>query len=201
MNLLSHAVLSPPEPGPLVGNLIADWVKGRARLALPVEWRIGMALHRRIDAFTDTHPVVNRCSALLAPRWGRYAPVLVDIFLDHCLSVDWARYCRVPRREYIASIYATLHAHLAQLPSRAQFAVCALLADDWFNAYVTLDGIALSLSRLSARLRHDIELAPAVDDFYTHRQAFHDAYAEFFPQIRAHVAAASPDVFPALLET
>src|SRR5690348_2335198 len=35
MNLLAHTLLSPPSPPILVGNLTADWVKGRARLALP----------------------------------------------------------------------------------------------------------------------------------------------------------------------
>src|SRR5438093_498232 len=94
MNLLAHAVLSPlDESGVMAGNLVADWVKGRARLGLPVELRRGMALHRRIDAFTDSHALVNGCVGSLEERWGRYGAVLVDIFFDYVLCQQWERHC------------------------------------------------------------------------------------------------------------
>jgi acyl carrier protein phosphodiesterase len=190
MNLLAHALLSPPHApaGVLVGNLTADWVKGKARHELPEDLRVGVTLHRRIDAFTDTHPLVDTCAALLEPNWGRYAPVLVDIFFDHVLSAEWHQYADEPRGPFIARTYAALRAHLHLLPPRAQYGANALLADDWFTCYATLDGIALSLSRLSKRLDHGVELAPAVRDFAAHREAFHRAFAEFFPLLRQHVA-------------
>ncbi len=68
MNLLAHALLSPADPGILIGNLTADWIKGRARNALPRDLRAGIALHRQIDAFTDTHALVEQCSELLTGR-------------------------------------------------------------------------------------------------------------------------------------
>src|SRR3954462_12933413 len=108
MNLLAHALLSPPDPGMLVGNLVADWVKGRARLALPPALRAGMALHQRIDTFTDTHPLVERCCDLLSPAWGRYSPVLVDIFFDHALCAAWGDFCTRGREGLIADTYAAL---------------------------------------------------------------------------------------------
>jgi acyl carrier protein phosphodiesterase len=187
MNLLAHAVLSPPHAGVLVGNITADWVKGKSRHALPADLREGIELHRRIDAFTDMHPLVERCAGLLEGNWGRYAPVLVDILLDHVLSTAWEAHCPVPRERFIADVYAALRQHLHLLPPRAQYGAHALLADDWFTCYATLDGIALSFTRLSKRLGHGIELAPAVDDFVRHRDAFNAAFGEFFPQLRHHV--------------
>ena len=190
MNLLAHAFLSPDEPAVMVGNLTADWVKGRARLALPEGVRRGMALHQRIDAFTDAHPLVEHCAALLEPKWGRYSPVLVDLLFDHVLSVDWGWWSGRARAELIAAAYTALRGHLHVLPERAQWAVHALLADDWLTLYASLDGMALALTRLSARLNmrgHGIELAPAVADFADHRAAFHQAFHEFFPQLRRHV--------------
>jgi acyl carrier protein phosphodiesterase len=192
MNLLAHALLSPPDPAGLVGNLTADWVKGRARHALPPAVREGMTLHARIDAFTDTHPLVTSCSDLLAPTWGRYAPVLVDILFDHVLSLQWHDWSPTPRQKLIADAYVALRAHLHVLPPRAQWAATALLADDWFSCYATLDGIALSLTRLSARLNsrgHDVELAPAVADFQCHQHAFHTAFREFFPALQSHLGS------------
>jgi acyl carrier protein phosphodiesterase len=190
MNLLAHALLSPADPLVLVGNLTADWVKGRARRALPEGMQAGMELHGRIDAFTDTHPIVVACGELLAPAWGRYSPVLVDVLFDHVLSVQWERWCGRPRERVIAEAYAALRAHLHVLPPFAHWAANALLADDWFSCYATLDGIAACLTRMSARLNargHDIELAAAVSDFRRQEGAFHDAFREFFPALRSRL--------------
>ncbi len=195
MNLLAHALLSPPDSGLLFGNLTADWVKGRARQVLPTDVRRGMELHQRIDAFTDVHPLVERCAGMLEEKWGRYSPVLVDLFFDHVLSVDWAEHSARERGAVIGDAYAALRQHHGLLPERAQFAAYALLADDWLSCYATLDGIALSLTRMSARLNargHGVELMPAVWDFAERQEEFHAAFREFFPQLRRHVEAKMP---------
>ncbi len=189
MNFLAHAYLSPPEPGVLVGNVVADFVKGRVRHTLPADLQQGIRLHRRIDAFTDLHPLVLRCAEILADRWGRYATILVDIFFDHCLAAQWPSYSPQPRPEFVQQVYLHLRAYQPCLPARAGLAVHALTGDDWLNSYASLDGIAWALMRLSRRLRHDIELAPAVDDFAAHRAEFDAAFEAFFPQLIAHAAA------------
>ncbi|HUO09535.1 MAG TPA: ACP phosphodiesterase [Phycisphaerae bacterium] len=196
MNLLAHAILSPPDDAILVGNLVADWVKGRARRTLPPGIQAGFALHRRIDDFTDMHPLVELCSARLSDKWGRYSPVLVDIFFDHLLAANWRDHHAEPIESFVRRVYRTLHAHRPMLPERAGFAICALTRDDWFSTYATLDGIRLTLTRMSARLRHDVELAPAVDDFQSHRDAFREAFDRFFPELRR-----AAEMAPAIEET
>jgi acyl carrier protein phosphodiesterase len=190
MNLLAHALLSPDNPGILVGNLTADWVKGRARHQLPPAMQRGMTLHQAIDVFTDAHRRVEDCVQMLYPRWGRYSPILVDILFDHVLSENWDIHCEVPRPRVIERTYQALRAHIHHLPPRAQQACHHLLADDWLSCYCTLDGIALSLTRLSLRLRmtgHEVELAPAVQDYLICRESFAAAFRDFFPELRRHV--------------
>ena len=189
MNLLAHAYLSPRVPGVLVGNVVADWVKGRARLGLPAEVQAGMRLHGRIDAFTDTYREVLLCGELLADRWGRYAAVLVDILFDHVLAAGWRRHSDVPLEQFAGEVYGALGAYRGALPARCNEAIAYMTADDWFTSYASLDGIRVTLSRLSRRLRHEVELAPAVDDFVRHREAFERAFAVFFPELCAHAGA------------
>jgi acyl carrier protein phosphodiesterase len=191
MNLLAHALLSPDDPAFLVGNLTADWVKGRARRQLPARMQAGMALHQAIDIFTDSHCRVEDCIQHFNPRWGRYSPILVDILFDYELSAAWERYATVPRADFISTCYDAVREHQRHLPARALMACHHLIADDWLTCYASLDGIALSFSRLSARLRmtgHEVELAPAVADYVTVREPFSRAFHEFFPQLRAHLA-------------
>ncbi|MGN6368248.1 MAG: ACP phosphodiesterase [Phycisphaerae bacterium] len=198
MNLLAHALLTPPHHDELlVGNLTADWIKGRARTQLPHTIQAGFTLHRHIDTFTDTHPLVASCSQKLEPAWSRYSPILVDIFFDHLLASHWHLYSRQPLPQFTSHVYTTLNAHTHLLPDRATFAISHLIADDWFATYPTLDGIRLTLTRMSHRLRHDIELAPAVDDLAAHYDFFKTTFDAFFPQLQhALQTSTTPAVHP-----
>jgi acyl carrier protein phosphodiesterase len=190
MNLLAHALLSPDDPEVLVGNLVADWVKGRARRLLPAGIQAGMALHQAIDVFTDCHRRVEDCVQILYPRWGRYSPILVDVLFDHVLSEHWAEFAPTPRPAVIRNAYCGLRDHVQCLPERARHACHHLIADDWLNCYASVDGIALCLTRLSSRLRmtgHEVELAPAVADYLACRASFVAAFREFFPELRRQV--------------
>src|SRR5947207_2830586 len=51
MNFLAHAFLSFNDPGLLVGNMIADSVKGKEADNYPDRIRQGILLHREIDSF------------------------------------------------------------------------------------------------------------------------------------------------------
>jgi acyl carrier protein phosphodiesterase len=193
MNLLAHALLSPlDEDQVLVGNLAADWIKGRARRGVPAGIQAGFVLHRHIDTFTDTHPLVGVCTARLSEKWNRYAGILVDIFFDHVLAAHWQRYAAEPLEAFIGRTYTTLLAHRQLLPAPAHPAVDALTTEDWFSSYATLEGIRLTLARMSMRLRargHSIELASAVDEFTHHAGLLESAFEQFFSQLQNRVAA------------
>ncbi len=192
MNLLAHALLSPPHnDGLLIGNLTADWIKGRARVAVPPEIRAGFALHRRIDSYTDAHPLVGACADFLAPEWNRYAPILVDVLFDHVLARDFQRFSDEPLASFSGRIYQILLSACGQLPHGANYAIAMMSADDWFGAYASLDGLRLTFSRMSTRLRsrgHCIELGSAVDTFLHHRAEIESAFDSFFPTLESCVS-------------
>ena len=105
MNFLAHLYLSGEEEPVLLGNFMADFVKGnpeaRLRTILPPEVVAsgifpelirGIQLHRHIDHFTDTHPIVERTKARLRPEFRKYAGVISDMFYDHFLAAEWTAY-------------------------------------------------------------------------------------------------------------
>ena len=59
MNFLSHLYLSGDSEGLILGNFIADGVKGSNLGHFEKEVQRGILLHRKIDTFTDTHPIVE----------------------------------------------------------------------------------------------------------------------------------------------
>src|SRR5215813_13839544 len=92
MNLLAHALLASPDAELMLGSLIGDFVRGRVDPALPPKVRAGIALHRAVDAYTDAHADVAAARALFEPPFRRYAGILIDVWFDHLLARQWARY-------------------------------------------------------------------------------------------------------------
>ena len=91
MNYLAHLLLGDRGPQWLVGSLMADFVKGRLPDTMEPALRHGIVLHRRIDAGTDTHPLVVECRGLFPAERRRYAGILTDIVFDHVLARGWER--------------------------------------------------------------------------------------------------------------
>ncbi len=60
MNFLAHASLSGNDDEILIGNFIADAVKGNQIDRFSDGIKKGIMLHREIDSYTDHHPVFIR---------------------------------------------------------------------------------------------------------------------------------------------
>ncbi|MCU0362399.1 MAG: ACP phosphodiesterase [Bacteroidales bacterium] len=69
MNVLAHIYLSGDSEKIIIGNYIGDYVKGRDYLKYPELVRKGIILHRHIDAFTDSHPVVHRSKIFFSRKY------------------------------------------------------------------------------------------------------------------------------------
>jgi acyl carrier protein phosphodiesterase len=88
MNFLAHAWLSFHEPGLLVGNMIADYVKGKQLLNYSPAVQQGIRLHRAIDSFTDAHPATANARQYFKPAYRLYAGAFADVVYDHFLAND-----------------------------------------------------------------------------------------------------------------
>ena len=92
MNFLSHLYLAGNSEGLIIGNFIADSVKGSAYNNFSKEIQQGLILHRKIDSFTDSHPVVEQSKQRLRAKYKKYSSVIVDIYYDHYLAINWKKY-------------------------------------------------------------------------------------------------------------
>ena len=66
----------------VVGGVVGDWIKGPLPAGLPEDLARGVALHRAIDTFAETHPAFCASRARMSAGRRRYAGGLVDIFYD-----------------------------------------------------------------------------------------------------------------------
>lgn len=188
MNHLAHALLGGTDEDVVFGSLIADFLRGAIDPALPHGVRVGIALHRAVDRYTDAHPDVAAARALFPPPFRRYAGILLDIWFDHLLARDWSRHVGSTLHEFSRSMQALLAARGAELPPRMHGFVGYLRARDLPEAYAEREVIGDVLAGLSQRLRHANPLAGALPVLEGHATELDRRFAVFFPDLAQHAA-------------
>jgi len=149
LNFLAHLHLADGDPGDMVGGVAADFVRNPDLAALPTEVRRGVMLHRLIDGFTDRHPVTLRSITRVARQMGWFGGIVIDIYYDHILAREWARYSSEPLAAFAARSYQVLEALPMTLPEDARDFIRKFIDQDRLNRYATLDGIEDTLARVS----------------------------------------------------
>lgn len=184
MNFLAHIYLSGDNEELILGNFIADSIKGKKYLNYPPGVQKGILLHRRIDHFTDTHPIVRRSSSKLHKNYSHYAGVIVDIFYDHFLAFKWEEYSKVPLENFVADFYILLKKNFDLLPSPIQNFLPYMVAENWLLSYASIDGISRILYQMNIRTRNIVQMDKAVNELQEHYSEFEKDFSEFFPLLK-----------------
>jgi acyl carrier protein phosphodiesterase len=162
-------------------------VSAGALAELPEACRRGVDRHRRIDACTDAHPLVRAGFSRFQPPLRRFAGILTDVFFDHFLTVDWSRYSRVPLGDFIAEVYGSFDSHGHLIPDEAKPVLERMRQQNWLGTYGSVEGITLTLRRMSLRLRRPVDLAAAGPVLEEHYAAFRADFHAFFPDLKSAV--------------
>lgn len=186
MNYLAHLHLGGQKPAQLLGSLYGDFVKGLLPGRFPADIEDAIRLHRRIDAFTDAHPLIKQAMARFPTERRRYAGIVIDVFFDHCLARDWARYSDVPLQAFIRKVYQVL-ANEPALPERLAIIAPRMAAQDWLGSYVDFESVGDALAGISRRLSRPEGLAGAMQELRGLYQPLSEDFREFYPQLQAFV--------------
>jgi acyl carrier protein phosphodiesterase len=197
MNWLAHALLSPADPEIRLGNLLADFIKGRDRQHVSERFASGLRLHSLIDRFTDSHPLVHRSIARLDGAFPLVGGILIDIFYDHLLARTWEQHHPESLDAFAQGVYADLTRYTVRLPDEASEAVAWMIREDRLGSYRRIEGIEIALRNVSRRLSartgrvfHLEHALPALVERIDDYQADFDA---FFPELRAAAETASTE--------
>jgi acyl carrier protein phosphodiesterase len=183
VNFLAHTYLSGCNEEIIVGNFMGDYVKGRNYMHFPEQVKKGILIHRDIDTFTDMHMITRRSKLMVAPKYSKYAGIIIDIFYDHFLASLWDDYSTLPLSEYVNRTYDLLKRNYQVLPDAIKNWFPTFLENNWMMAYTTVDGIELVLERMSANTSLPNHAAYAVEVLSDQYAVFRNDFLEFFPQI------------------
>lgn len=167
----------------MLGNFIADAVKGKKYLDYPEGVKNGILLHRFIDDFTDHHPIVLETKLLFRPRYHKLSPILVDIVYDHYLAKNFHQYHQKPLRVFVDDAYATLQNRKAEMPTRLQTMMPYMLQYDWLYNYQYKEGMQRVLLGMSRRVREGAVLQYGWEDMLVHYSEIENQFTAFFDEL------------------
>lgn len=183
VNYLAHIYLSGDDEDVMLGNFMADSVKGRAYEDYPEGIKRGILLHRFIDDFTDSHPICLETKLLLRPKYHKLSPILSDMIYDHLLALHWAKYSDEPLREYVNRTYALLQSRKDELTPRAQMMLPYMIKYDWLYNYQFEEGMKNVLFGMSKRVKKGEVLVNGWDEITEHRDVFENQFERFFAEL------------------
>ncbi len=196
MNYLAHfhlaeqlaEITGADRTGLLIGALLGDFVKGPLRGEHPPEWETGIWLHRRIDALTDRHELVQNCLGGLPSPYRRFGGIMLDVCFDHCLAKDWAEFDRRELREFSQLCYQPLLLQERHYPPSARRQIGVLAKHDVLSAMDHWPTVERMLAGIGRRLRGDNPLDHCGSVLLERLPSFADHFREHSPPLRSQLA-------------
>lgn len=184
MNYLAHIRLAGDDPECLIGNFLGDFVKGRlTEDRYPPGIKRGIVMHRRIDAWTDSHEITRECSRLISPERRRWSRVILDIFYDHLLAVNWERYSDESLRDFLDRAYGIILGAADIFPEPGAARINTTIKDGWIEKYRSISGLSVVFQGMSIRVRRENPLSGSEQELVAHYDEMNEHFNRFFPEI------------------
>jgi acyl carrier protein phosphodiesterase len=188
MNYLAHALLSHFDEELLIGNFIADHIRGNNYQQFSPGIIKGIHLHRKIDSFTDAHPDFKAVKRFFYNGFERYSGILTDIYFDYVLATQFEQHCRIELRTFCDFAYQVYQKNQEILPKSSKHFLRYVLENDIYFHYGQIEGIERVLFHLSHRIKHGIFLNDSLSLWDTHKLEIEAHFNQFWPALSAHVS-------------
>ncbi len=179
LNFLGHIYLTPEDDELLLGNFIADSVKGNPDDLFPKRVIEGIRLHRAIDEFTDRHPLVKKGVERFKKTQNRYALVVIDVVYDHVLASNWKQFHDEELGHFTNEVYGRLEKLSHHFPAPVQRYFPYMKQQNWLYNYRFEWGFQKSLEGLDRRSANPTEMYRAVEVYQQHRTEFQNEFESF----------------------
>ena len=191
MNYLAHLFLSDGTPESLIGNLLGDFAKGSIENIYSLKIIEGIYLHRKIDSFTDSHPIFRSSKRLIGVDRRRFSGIMIDVFYDHFLAKNWSNYSSIPLAEFTNNVYQVLLENQKILPDRLKNILPDMIAHDWLASYRETAAINRAINGLSRRIKRQNNLFGGVEELFLNYQQLQADFSMFFPELIDYSLTAS----------
>ena len=171
----------------MIGNFIADHIRGNNYGGFSKEIQQGIFLHREIDTFTDAHEIVRKSKRRLHERYRHYDGVIIDIFYDYFLAKNWVNYSVIPLDVYTDSIYNLFDKISSELPVKSQQFIKYMIEYNILFNYQFKEGIEKVLNGMNRRTKGKSQMNLAIEDLRELEDEFEEDFTIFFKDLQKHI--------------
>lgn len=187
LNYIAHIHIGIHTQTSLLGNFLGDFIKGSQLQHLPFEIEQGIRLHRSIDVFTDSHPLVIELRRYFPRDIRRMAGVIIDIYFDYLLMQTWKRYSGT----HFNTVFADFYQQLEQfsLPDNTHFQKVAegIKKHQWLNEYMNIETCFRAFVSIENRLKHKVVFAKKAQLFLLqYGDQLESSFQQFYPECLDH---------------
>jgi len=187
MNYLAHFLLSKQNEALIVGNFIADDVKGNQYRKYPESIQQGILMHREIDTFTDNHPTVSNSKNLIRKYQKKYTPVVIDIFYDYFLASNFNNYSNFELKKFSLETYSILNKNIDLLTPKTNYILHHMSKNNWLYNYASIEGIQRALTGLSRKTTFENNMQVAHHLLLEFENELKTDFEHFYPELKHHV--------------
>lgn len=170
----------------MIGNFIADHIRGNNYEGFSKEIQQGIFLHREIDTFTDAHEIVRKSKRRLHARYRHYDGVIIDIFYDYFLAKNWANYSAIPLGVFTSSIYTLFDKIKLELPVKSQNFIKYMIEYNILFNYKNKEGIEKVLKGVNSRTKGKSQMDLAIEDLNMLESELEEDFTLFFKDLIEH---------------
>lgn len=184
MNFLAHLHLASLADSSLLGNLLADFVRGNPDGLYSDNIVSGIRMHRRVDVMTDSLPEVKIAREYFRQEFRRVAPITLDVVWDHFLSLHWETLVPdISLEDFIAQCQQEIEPQLFGMPERFQNLNAWLWPERWMQRYAALPFIGKVLAGMASRRPKLSALEGSFHDLELNYDALEQLFWQFYPQM------------------
>lgn len=186
MNFLAHLHLASLAQSSLLGNLLADFVRGNPDDDFAPDIVAGIYMHRRVDVLTDGLPEVTTAKRWFRPETRRVSPITLDVMWDHFVSRHWSTLNpQIELAEFVAHARANIVPHLPDTPPRFINLNNYLWEERWLERYSDMAFIANVLNGMASRRPKLDALRASWQDLDDHYEPLEQLFWQFYPRMMA----------------
>jgi acyl carrier protein phosphodiesterase len=183
LNYLAHLYLADDSDDSLIGNLLGDFVKGRPGRQYNADIVAGIIFHRKIDVYTDAHPMMRASRSRITPQMSRFSGIIIDVCYDHFLARHWQRFSDQDLTVFIQRAYQVLQTNRPILPVRLQRILPFMVSEDWLGRYIELKSVGTTLDRIARRLTRGAQFKGAIVEVEKNYRQIEGDFLSFFPDL------------------
>jgi acyl carrier protein phosphodiesterase len=184
MNHLAHLYLSSNNEEEMVGQFIADAVKGNDFNLFRPDIRNGILLHRWVDSFTDMHDLVKELRAEYRPKLGLYSGVLIDLVFDYFLAKDFQFHSGRDLADFQQHTFYVLNKHEDIFPEKMKNYFFHMKDKEFMMKYAQPVGMAVIVRQMGMRIPRGEALVEAGDFFLDYVEVASNYFPDFFVELK-----------------